>query len=354
MKIAIITDMHLGVRGDSKVFLDHQEKFFSEVFFPYLDEHDIKIVLDLGDTFDRRKYVNYVTLARAKKMFFDQLSDRNIEYHAIVGNHSVYYTNTNEVNSMNLLLQEYSNFNIYQDKPIELTFGSTSVIMVPWLTKTNMESSLEVMKNSTANICMGHFAIQGFEMLKGAINDHGLQKDVFTHFEQVYSGHFHHPSEYGNIKYLGAPYEMTWSDYEGRRGFRILDTETRELEWILNPFQIYHKIDYDDTDMTIEEIAALDTDNIKDAYIKVIVKERSNPYIYDLFINKLTDAGAADVKAIEDSLNLESEGVEDILDETKDTKEILHSYIDSLDTKVDRKDIKMLIDDLYTEAQQIA
>ena len=147
---------------------------------------------------------------------------------------------------------------------------------------------------------------------------------------------------------------MTWSDYEGRRGFRILDTETRELEWILNPFQIYHKIDYDDSDMTIEEIAALDTDNIKDAYIKVIVKERSNPYIYDLFINKLTDAGAADVKAIEDSLNLESEGVEDILDETKDTKEILHSYIDSLDTKVDRKDIKMLIDDLYTEAQQIA
>lgn len=354
MKIAIITDMHLGVRGDSKVFLDHQEKFFSEVFFPYLDEHDIKIVLDLGDTFDRRKYVNYVTLARAKKMFFDQLSNRNIEYHAIVGNHSVYYTNTNEVNSMNLLLQEYSNFNIYQDKPIELTFGSTSVIMVPWLTKTNMESSLEAMKNSTANICMGHFAIQGFEMLKGAINDHGLQKDVFTHFEQVYSGHFHHPSEYGNIKYLGAPYEMTWSDYEGRRGFRILDTETRELEWILNPFQIYHKIDYDDSDMTIEEIAALDTDNIKDAYIKVIVKERSNPYIYDLFINKLTDAGAADVKAIEDSLNLESEGVEDILDETKDTKEILHSYIDSLDTKVDRKDIKMLIDDLYTEAQQIA
>jgi DNA repair exonuclease SbcCD nuclease subunit len=354
MKIAIITDMHLGVRGDSKVFLDHQEKFFSEVFFPYLDEHDIKIVLDLGDTFDRRKYVNYVTLARAKKMFFDQLSNRNIEYHAIVGNHSVYYTNTNEVNSMNLLLQEYSNFNIYQDKPIELTFGSTSVIMVPWLTKTNMESSLEAMKNSTANICMGHFAIQGFEMLKGAINDHGLQKDVFTHFEQVYSGHFHHPSEYGNIKYLGAPYEMTWSDYQGRRGFRILDTETRELEWILNPFQIYHKIDYDDTDMTIEDIAGLETDNIKDAYIKVIVKERSNSYIYDLFINRLTDAGAADVKAIEDSLNLESEGVEDILDETKDTKEILHSYIDSLDTKVDRKDIKMLIDDLYSEAQQIA
>ena len=71
-------------------------------------------------------------------------------------------------------------------------------------------------------------------------------------------------------------------------------------------------------------------------------------------LNPESPALPADVKAIEDSLNLESEGVEDILDETKDTKEILHSYIDSLDTKVDRKDIKMLIDDLYIEAQQIA
>lgn len=354
MKIAIITDMHLGVRGDSKVFLDHQERFFNEVFFPYIDEHNIKTVLDLGDTFDRRKFVNYVTLDRAKKMFFDQLAKREIEYHAIVGNHSVYYTNTNEINSMRLLLQEYSKFHIYESKPVELTFGSTDVIMVPWITKDNTEDTMTTMAESKANICMGHFSIQGFEMLKGAINDHGLTREIFTHFEQVYSGHFHHPSEYGNIKYLGAPYEMTWSDYEGRRGFRILDTETRELEWVLNPYAVYNKIDYDDTDMTIEDIANLDVSAIKDTYIKVIVKTRSNPYIYDLFMNKLTDSGAADVKAIEDSLNLEDAGVDEILDETKDTKDILHQYIESIDTSVDKGNIIKVIDELYIEAQQIA
>ena len=354
MKIAIITDMHLGVRGDSKVFLDQQEKFFNEVFFPYLDEHEIKVVLDLGDTFDRRKFINYVTLDRAKKMFFDQLQNRDIEYHAIVGNHSVYYTNTNEINSMELLLQEYTNFNIYQGEPKELTFGSTDIIMVPWITKNNSETCMEAIANSRAHICMGHFAIQGFEMLKGAINDHGLDRNIFSHYEQVYSGHFHHPSEYGNIKYLGAPYEMTWSDYQGKRGFRVLDTETRELEWILNPIQMFFKIDYDDTDMTIDDIANLNTDHVPNTYVKVIVKNRSNPYIYDLFLNRLTDAGASDVKAIEDSLNLEDAGVDEILDETKDTKEILHSYIESIDTNVDKDLIKKVIDDLYIEAQQVA
>ena len=349
----MVTDMHIGVRGDSKIFHDHQEKFFKEVFFPYLDEHNIKIIFDLGDTFDRRKYINYVTLQRGKEFFFDEIEKRGIEYHALVGNHCTYYTNTNDVNSMNLLLREYNNFHIYEDGCKEIEIGSTKFLMVPWINNSNYKEMLQQMRESDAHICMGHFSIQGFEMDKGHVCDHGLTKDVFTNFEAVYSGHFHHPSKYGNIEYVGSPYEMTWADYGGKRGFRVLDTETRELEWILNPNPVFFKIEYDDADMTIEDIANLNTDALKNCFVKVIVKNRTNPYIYDLFINKLTDAGAADVKAVEDSLNLESEGLDEMLDEAKDTKDILHTYIDSLETKVDTNKIKFLVDELYNEAQSI-
>ncbi len=352
-KMAIINDTHFGVRGDSLVFLDHQEKFFSEIFFPTLDEENIKIVLDLGDTFDRRKFINFVTLDRARKFFFDELQKRNIEYHAVVGNHSVYYTNTNQVNSMDLLLQEYSNFHIYVHEPKELTFGSTKVMMVPWLSKDNSEACLEAIQNTDAHYLMGHFEIKGFEMMKGSICDHGLDKDLFTKFEAVYSGHFHHPSEYNNIKYLGAQYEMTWTDYGERRGFHIFDANKRSLRFVENPHKIFFKIDYNDTDMTVDDIAHLDTSMLKDTYIKVIVKNRTNTYIYDLFLAKLTDAGAADVKAVEDSLNLGSAGMEDILDETKDTKDILHDYVDSIETSIEKAKIKKLIDKLYTEASSL-
>jgi len=350
MKIAIITDMHIGVRGDSQVFLNHQKSFFENVFFPEIDRQDIRVVLNLGDTFDRRKYINYFTLKYARDFLFDELQKRKIEYHMVAGNHDTYFTNTNEVNSMDLLLQEYDNFHIYEQESVELTFGSTCIMMVPWLTKTNAEVCLSAMNSTNANILMGHFEIKGFEMLKGSVCDHGLEKDVFKRFEAVYSGHFHHPSEYENIKYLGAPYEMTWSDYAGRRGFHIFDTETRDLTFIENPYRVFHKIDYDDSDMTIEDIALIDTDVLKDTYIKVIIKNRSNAYLYDLFLNKLSECGAADVKSIEDSLNLESSGVDDILDETQDTKDILHSYIDTIETSIDKKKVKNEIDDLYLEA----
>jgi DNA repair exonuclease SbcCD nuclease subunit len=255
---------------------------------------------------------------------------------------------------MNLLLSEYRNFHFYEHEPIELTFGSTHVMMVPWITKNNAQVCLEAMTASKAHVLMGHFEIKGFEMLKGSICDHGMEKEAFKGFEAVYSGHFHHPSEYENIMYLGAPYEMTWSDHAGKRGFHIFDTETRNIERIENPYRVFHKIEYDDSDMTIEDIANIDSSMLKDTYIKVIVKNRTNAYLYDLFLNKLVDSGAADVKSVEDSLNLESAGFEEILDETKDTKEILHDYIDSIETTIDKKHVKRIIDDLYLEAAAIS
>ena len=73
MKVAIITDQHFGARNDSPHFLDYYQKFYDETFFPKIEELGITTVLILGDTFDRRKYVNFFSLKRTKEMFFDVL-----------------------------------------------------------------------------------------------------------------------------------------------------------------------------------------------------------------------------------------------------------------------------------------
>ena len=111
-KVAIITDQHFGARNDSTHFLDYYEKFYKDTFFTTIDEHNISTVLILGDTFDRRKYVNFYTLKRTKEMFFDRLAERNIQVHMLAGNHDTYFKNTNDVNSVDLLLKEYSNVNV--------------------------------------------------------------------------------------------------------------------------------------------------------------------------------------------------------------------------------------------------
>lgn len=353
MKVALLCDTHLGIKNDNKTFLSHQDRFFSELFFPTLEKHGIDTILHLGDIFDRRKYINFSTLQESKRFFFDVLKNKNITMHAIIGNHDTYYSNTNQVNSVKLLLKEYPNVIVYEDKPVELQFDMTRILMCPWLTSENSKESMEIMKKSTANILCGHFGLKGFEMMKGVMSDHGIDHKEFSHFENVFSGHYHHQSQYGNVKYLGSQYEMNWSDYGCKKGFYLLDTETKELTFIENENRIYHKIDYDDTDLTLDEIANLDTSILKDCYIKVIVKNRTNPYLYDLFLNRLNDCGAADVKSVEDSLNLSGITTEEMMEEAKDTKDILYSYVDNVETKLNKTVIKSLIDELYIEAMNI-
>ena len=87
MKVAIITDQHFGARNDSVAFLDYFQKFYDDVFFPTLVANGISVVLVLGDTFDRRKYVNFYALQRAKEMFFDRLANACITVHMLAGNH---------------------------------------------------------------------------------------------------------------------------------------------------------------------------------------------------------------------------------------------------------------------------
>ena len=352
MKIAVIADQHFGVRNDKTSFLDYQEKFYEDVFFPEIDRLGIKTIIDLGDTFDRRKYVNYVTLKRAYNMWFDPIENRNITYHCILGNHTTYYKNTNEIN-FGMLVDKYDNVFVYENEPVELDFEGCQIMLSPWISQSNYGESLKAFEKTRAQILMGHFEIQGFEMMKGHICDHGLDKNIFKKFDAVYSGHFHHPSSHSNITYLGAPYEMNWSDYDGRRGFHIFDTDTREMTFVPNPYQMFHKINYDDADMTIEDISNLDTSNLTNTHIKVIVSNKTNPYIFDLFLDRLQQSGASDIKVVEDHMNLDVIDEEELLDEAQDTLTILQQYVSSLEVKGDKKKVENVLRELYSEAMSL-
>ena len=103
MKIAIITDQHFGCRKNSKVFHDYFLEFYNNIFFPKLEELGITTIVDMGDTFDSRKGIDFAALSWAKDNYFDRLSQMGCTIHTIVGNHTAYYKNTNDVNAVDLL-----------------------------------------------------------------------------------------------------------------------------------------------------------------------------------------------------------------------------------------------------------
>ena len=345
MKVAIITDQHFGARNDSIAFLDFFQKFYDDTFFPSLDAAGINTVLILGDTFDRRKYVNFYALDRAKKMFFDKLEERGIRVHMLAGNHDTYYKNTNDVNSPDLLLREYNNIDVI-DSPETIVIDGTSICMMPWICPENYQESIDEMKNTKAEICMGHFEIAGFAMHRGMESHDGLSKEIFDKFDMVFSGHYHHSSDDGHIYYLGNPYELTWQDFKDTRGFHLFDLERRELEFISNPNTMFERIEYDDRD---QDPIDLDTVDLTGKYVKLVVVNKTDFYKFDKFIQKLYNKGCYEIKIIEDFSEFEDGEIGEEIN-LEDTVSVLSNYVDSIETDVDKEQIKTFMRTLYTEA----
>jgi DNA repair exonuclease SbcCD nuclease subunit len=354
MKIALITDQHFGARNDSIHFLDYYDKFYRDTFFPALLANNIDTLLILGDTFDRRKYVNFYTLKRTKQMFFDKLHDFGIKVYMLAGNHDTYFKNTNQVNALDLLLQEYDNITVI-DSPqtIHLNYAEEShdVCMMPWICPDNYEVSLQEIKNTSAKICMGHFEIAGFAMHRGMPSHEGLNRDIFKRFDMVFSGHYHHRSSADNIYYLGNPYELTWQDYKDTRGFHLFDLASHDLEFIENPNVMFHKIYYDDKENTITEITNLDLSKYTNTYVKVVVVNKTNPYLFDRFMENLYKVNPIDITIAEDFTDL-TEGVEDdMVNEAEDTITIINKFVDGItEEHIDNEKLKTVMKELYVEA----
>ena len=349
MKIALITDTHFGARNDNLAFNEYFYEFYENQFFPYLKEHKIKHCVHLGDVMDRRKFISYRIARDFREMFINSFKD--INFHMLVGNHDTFYKNTNDVNSLHELVDgKFKNIKVYS-KTTEVDFGDCKILFVPWINSDNYSYTMEMLDTTSAQICMGHLELSGFQMQRGMIMTEGWDKRLFQKFDMVMSGHFHHKSDDGQIFYLGTPYEIYWNDYDDPKGFHIFDTKTRELERIVNTNTLFCKIYYDDT---TQDYMSHDISRYKNKYVKVIVVNKKDLYQFDHFVDRLLLADAHDIKIIEDFSEMDASNVsDDIVENTEDTMTLLEKYIDELDVTLDKSRLKTTMKSLYTEAQDL-
>lgn len=353
-KIALICDTHYGIRNDSPVFHAYFEKCM-EHFFSVLEERNINHIIHLGDLFDRRKYLSYLTSKVCRDTFLIPIEGMEIETHIIAGNHDRYYKDVCFVNSLDeTVTGRYSGIHTY-NFPQTITIDGLEILLIPWIDQSNSQMTYDLIKSTKAEIVMGHLELKGFELLKGTMSDHGDDVSLYSKFDLVFSGHYHHKSSKGNIHYLGAFGEYTWSDYNDPRGFTIFDTETRSFEFIKNPYSMFKVMLYDDVkeQNIIEKINATDFSKYKDTYVRIVCANRSNPYAFDLMMEKLYKEDPVDISVIEDISAFVDNDESAEIDESQDTPTILDSYINGLTLNVNNDKMKSFMRDVYAEALSV-
>ncbi len=345
MKLAIITDQHFGARKNSKLFHDYFLKFYNDVFFPTLEEYGITTVVDMGDTFDSRKGIDFSALSWAKNNYYDRLHDMGVKVHTIVGNHTAYYKNTNNVNAVDLLLREYDNVTVYSE-PTEVMLGQLPTLFIPWINQENEERTIKLIQKTGCPCAMGHLELQGFRVNRQITMEHGLESKLFEKFERVYSGHYHTRSNNGTVFYLGNPYEIYWTDVGDTRGFTIFDTETITHEPVNNPYKMFYNIYYEDTNYQ-----TFDTREYENKIVKVVVRKKTDTKKFEKFVDKLYSSNIAELKIIE-NFDIQ-EPVEFEAFESEDTISILNRYIQEAEINLDKSVIQKMMQEIYQEACEL-
>ena len=108
------------------------------------------------------------------------------------------------------------------------------------------------------------------------------------------------------------------------------------------------KIIYNDNETNFEHWKAYDYGKHKDTYVKVVVVNKQNPYLFEHVIDNLYRASCSDIAIVEDFTDTMVD--DDIVDQAEDTMTILSKYIDALELDVENDKLKKIMRELYVEA----
>lgn len=343
MKIALLSDIHMGVRKNSEIFLSSQLRFIEEQFVPYLKDNGISDVFILGDLFDNRNSTNTKVMNAVYDLFDKHLIDFNVRM--IVGNHDCYFNSTVEINSLKFL-EKFKNVQLVE-KITETTIDGKKIVMVPWVTD-NLSFVREFLQIENIDLCFGHFNISGFNFNKFKKSDDGIQGKIFANCKKVFTGHFHIRNSQNiqgsDIVYIGSPFQLTRNDIDENRGFVILDTDNLEYKHIDNTVSLkYIKLKYPEK-FTLSKIK----NNIIDVYVDY--DETYSESKVDKYVKKIEEYSPISPPNIFVENNSDLNGNIDLKNyKFGSMLDLMREYIDGLDIG-NKEEINQILIELYNDS----
>ena len=226
-KAAVFTDIHYGMKGNSRVHNQDCEEFV-DWFIKNAKDNGCETGIFCGDWNHNRNALNLTTMDSGLRAL-EKLGAAFEQFYMFAGNHDLYYKDKRDVKST-----EFAK-HIPGITVINETFVKDDVALVPWLVGDEWKSIPKI----KAKYLFGHFELPSFYMnAMVQMPDHGeLKSEHFVNQEYVFSGHFHKRQVLGKIHYIGNAFTHNYADaWDDARGMMILDKENNKdpeyINWI--------------------------------------------------------------------------------------------------------------------------
>ena len=213
-KVACFTDIHLGLKGGSRVHnIDCEE--FVKWFCETAREQGCETCIFLGDWHHNPSTTDVSTMNYTLSNL-ERLSKNFERVYFILGNHDLFYKDKREINSVEFM-RLFPNV-----VPIREPFTEGDVTILPWLVGDEWKN----VPNIKSRYIFGHLELPSFYMnAMVQMPDHGtLQRTHFMNQDYVFTGHFHKRQWAGNIIYMGNAFPHNYADAgDDDRGMMIFE-----------------------------------------------------------------------------------------------------------------------------------
>jgi DNA repair exonuclease SbcCD nuclease subunit len=234
-KAAVFTDIHFGLKSNS---IQHNRDCsdFVDWFIEKSKEEGCETCLFLGDWNHHRASINMHTLQFGLNAL-EKLNDAFEKVYFITGNHDLYYRDKRDIHSVEWA--KHLNNVVIVDHFIE----EGNCVIAPWL----CGDDYKLLKKKKGKYLFAHLELPHFYMnAMIEMPDHGeTNADHLSHFETVFSGHFHKRQARKNIWYMGNAFPHNYADAgDDARGMMVLewDKEPEFHSWPNQPVYRVYKL----------------------------------------------------------------------------------------------------------------
>jgi len=223
-KAAVFTDIHLGMKGNSRVRNQDCEDYI-DWYIATAKANNCETGIFCGDWHHNRNSLNLTTMDTTIRLL-EKLGESFENFYMFAGNHDLYYKDKRDVSSTEFA-RHIPGITVVEDMQV-----IEDVALVPWLVGDEWRR----IEKLQAKYLFGHFELPSFYMnAMVQMPDHGeLKSEHFKNQEYVFSGHFHKRQRQGKIHYIGNAFPHNYADaWDDDRGMMILDRENNaEPEYI--------------------------------------------------------------------------------------------------------------------------
>jgi len=213
-KVAVFTDIHFGLKSNSKQHNDDCERFI-DWYIEQAKENGCDVGIFSGDWHHNRNALNLTTMDASLRSL-EKLGKAFEKFYFFPGNHDLYYKDKRDIHSV-VFGRHVPGVTIVDHPEV---IGD--VALVPWMVGEEWKDVVKM----KCRYMFGHFELPHFKMnAMVEMPDTGeVKASDFKNQELVFSGHFHKRQVQNNIHYIGNAFPHNYADaWDDERGMMILE-----------------------------------------------------------------------------------------------------------------------------------